>query len=578
MLTDGILAFDGGINPAKIPLVRSTRAAFGLAPNQLSNAVNCVFRDGGASPRPALRFIARIGHVDGGAFAGATMYYPDIGMPQLIFVQGGHVKSLNIGNGEVTDLSEGGATLPAETAHAYFCQAEKWLIIQAGDYVTLPLFYDGATLRQSIGIQTNSPRQEPNQNEIPAAGPMCYHMGRVWYAIGRKYFAGDIVGGPSGTAEEGFRDSVLSVTEAPLCFGGDGFIVPAGAGGGITALTYSHELNTQLGQGKLFVFTPRLVCALSVPVQRSAWVELTRDNVPIQIVIHPRQGSISPNAIVQTNGDLMYYSTDGALRSIILAVRSFEEWADYDLSLPVRTFLTAIPGDLRRFVSAAIFDNRLYLTIEPELVPVGVVFRGLAVLDFYPSTEVLARTDPAWNGFWSGLGVIQLVEDQMTGRLFAVVWNENDECIEVYLVDPTQQRDAVAVGAAIEDHPIWWEAETPAFQFEHPLVPKRLIGGQLMFDRIYGSIDVWVWWRADGDPCWHEWYAATDCFPTGAAYGPGDIPRLVLPQPPVVKAPGREAPAHIGLAFQVKVRVRGWCRLRGVILHTEPFEKHVWQL
>jgi hypothetical protein len=106
---------------------------------------------------------------------------------------------------------------------------------------------------------------------------MVYYQGRIWYAQGRIYTAGDIVGGPSGTLANQFKDSILKVTENPLALGGDGFAVPSTAGD-IRALSYSANLDTSLGQGPLYIFTRRQVYQLSVPVTRADWIAATSNN------------------------------------------------------------------------------------------------------------------------------------------------------------------------------------------------------------------------------------------------------------------------------------------------------------
>src|ERR1035441_3921950 len=89
------------------------------------------------------------------------------------------------------DLTLGNPSLlmPSSQPHAYFAQGEQFLVIQAGDGSTLPLFWDNSLIRRSLGL-TGTPR------ELPAAAAMTYYMGRLWYAYGdlRTYTAGDIVG------------------------------------------------------------------------------------------------------------------------------------------------------------------------------------------------------------------------------------------------------------------------------------------------------------------------------------------------------------------------------------------------
>ena len=267
------------------------------------------------------------------------MYHPTDGNPYVMASIGGHIYKIDPDNADAAiDLSTSpGLVNPSGQLQSYFVQGEQFLVIQAGDYVTLPLFWDGATLRRSVGLSATSglvlvvagfqlnnfivPTQggqtglgfppvlaagdtirmiqsgttssigdfqvtsysvteadmiklDPNQQayttnikvdiyqviapstaELPAAGPMDYYMGRIWYAQGRIYSAGDTVGNQaSGTLAYNFTDAILKVTENPLAIGGDGFAVQASSGN-ITALKHPANLNTQLGQGQLLAFT-----------------------------------------------------------------------------------------------------------------------------------------------------------------------------------------------------------------------------------------------------------------------------------------------------------------------------------
>ena len=108
----------------------------------------------------------------------------------------------------------------------------------------------------------------PPTAEIPAAGPMVYYQGRLWYAIDRIVSAGDIVGDQSsGTLAYEFRDAILKVTENPLAIGGDGFAVPTNAGS-IRGLAFVATQDTALGQGNLIVATRKSLFSLFVGSSR----------------------------------------------------------------------------------------------------------------------------------------------------------------------------------------------------------------------------------------------------------------------------------------------------------------------
>ncbi len=280
---------------------------------------NCTCRGGGLSQR--LGYQQLVGMIPGakGLFQGAFLYEPLGANPYLILSIGGVIwKVLVEAPYTITNLSaQFNLFNPSSVPKAFFAQGESFLVIQAGDYVTLPLFWDGTTLVRSRGLPPPPPAPTvfamtqtagwttpdvgqtvvvdlsapypgavgdngywalqsnnfvigqfvvtakggntvtlqtvssqyvgsfngvypgltniytftliavpPPTPQLPAAGPMVYYQGRLWYAIGRIFTAGDIVGGPSGTLAYNFKDSILMVTENPLAIGGDGFAVP----------------------------------------------------------------------------------------------------------------------------------------------------------------------------------------------------------------------------------------------------------------------------------------------------------------------------------------------------------------
>lgn len=91
-------------------------------------------------------------------YQNGILFTPANGTPYDIMVIGGHVLKVDpdFGSG-VIDLSEVWNLYLPVTPKCYFCQAETFLIIQAGDYNaasgtgTLPLFWDGSTLYRSNG-------------------------------------------------------------------------------------------------------------------------------------------------------------------------------------------------------------------------------------------------------------------------------------------------------------------------------------------------------------------------------------------------------------------------------------------
>ena len=237
---DGSLDFSGGVNSYVTPTIQSDRHPHGLKRNELAWLDNATVRGGGITQRTGWKNNGAI-KCQLGWYQGSYMYSPlDTEFPYLITSIAGRLYKIDVDNpGAAIEITAGFPLQadPAKPEIAYFVQAEQFLVIQPGDYgtpgpiipgvtdpngLTLPMFWDGTSLRRSIGVNTAVATGTPHASELPAAGPMDYYMGRIWYAQGRIYSAGDIVGGPSGSILPSHVDSILNVTENPLAVGGDG--------------------------------------------------------------------------------------------------------------------------------------------------------------------------------------------------------------------------------------------------------------------------------------------------------------------------------------------------------------------
>lgn len=149
---DGTLDFSGGVNSLAVTTLASQLAVGGLKRNESSWLINYTARDGGLTQRGGWIRVGQVATAEG-LFQGKTVYNPVGEFPYEIWMVSGHVLKVTLDDFTVTDLSEQfGLFNPATEPYSYFVQAEEFLVIQAGDNVTLPLFWDGATLRRSNGI------------------------------------------------------------------------------------------------------------------------------------------------------------------------------------------------------------------------------------------------------------------------------------------------------------------------------------------------------------------------------------------------------------------------------------------
>ncbi len=690
---DGTLDFSQGVDSHLVTTMQSDFNPNGLPRNMLAWLVNGTIRNGGISPRGGWQPLGTLiasGKV--GFYQGGFLYQPLSGYPYPMWMMNGHLyMAPNVDSLAVTDLSaQFNLTMPANIQQMYLEQAEQFLIVQAGDYVTLPLFWDGTTLVRSRGIispnnipaaanggvttggytsisdltspvnvnlfnagavytfnlsepatltlgqyiyvfgendpsnitsnslallvnanngggssftatvynafgyylqgsytipvgieffeqgngtVTPTPSDNSTYNQLPASGPMCYYMGRLWYdQNGRKVTAGDIVGNQaSGSAAYNYTDSVLYVTENPLAVGGDGFTIPSQAGN-LRALAYAANLNTQLGQGLLYLFTREQIYALQVPVTRSDWEGANTSNQPLMFCIQVSTGSTSDRCVVAVNQDLIFQTFQPSIQSLQAIIRNSTQWGNVPISVNVQRAIANNDRTLLWAASGIYFDNRVIQTAAPTMGTYGVTHPLLVPLNFDAISTLNASLPPAWEGVLSGLDILQLFEGDYGGldRAFALVISRVDQSLQLWELTTNNQRDN-------GDNRIEWVVEFPAFTWGRELELKELVSLELWLDNIYGTVEMTLDYRPDSDACWYQWHAWKVCAaragetipatPYPTTLGAGYKSTITLPHPPQQCNAWTGRPAFIGYQFQPRLTIKGTCRVRGIFLH-----------
>lgn len=590
-LVDGSFDWANGVDSSKTSTVQGPANPNGLPRTMLAWLNSGTVRDGCIGPRYGWTRLARV-H-DGSAYYQVGYLYEQLlGNPYLMLSIGGFIYQVRVDTDnsvhQITNSSSvdgRGQSLvnPSKQLHGYMVQGEQFLVIQAGDWQvnqagTNPMWWDGNGMTRSYGL--NSPG---NPVELPPALSMVYYQDRIWYSNNNVYTAGDIVGGPSGTSAYKFTDSILRVTENPLAIGGDGFRIPSNAGT-IIGMSYPAVIDTTLGQGDLYVFTRKKVYGLQVPISRNDWIAANNNNMPRQYVAVQRYGAVSDRSITPVNADLFYASPEPGIRSLAAATRYYDQPGNVAISQNIQRALNFTTPQLMNASTGINFDNRLLMGILPVQTPVGTAYQGLAALNFDLISTIQEKHPPSWEGIFEGFDVLQLFEGDFGGipRAFAVVHNRSDHWIEVWELTTTARQDS---GSSLSR--VQWQFETPAFNFALERDLKELDGGELWIDRISGTVEMTVEFRTDADACWNPWVqvqfcaAATTCetvtnpicYPT-QPFCEGQKFPLGLPKP---KSPGcmemNQRPATVGYQFQLRVTIKGFCRIRGIILYALP-KKH----
>ena len=590
VIADGSFDFAGGVNSDAVTTVRSEIVRHGLRRDQLAWLANGTVRGGAISPRPG--YLKVFNFLPAGLFQGGIMFEPIVDNdPYLIVSISGHIyKAFLTPPFAVTDLSaKFGLFNPPTIAQAYFAQGNGFVVIQAGDGVTKPLFYNdyyGDSLRRSNGLTGIT--VGPLISELPAAFAMQFYQGRFWYSAGRQYTAGDIEGNQfSGTLPFQFNDSILRVTENPLAFGGDGFQVPSQAGS-IRALAYTANIDTALGQGPLYIFTRKQIYALQVPVTRADWIAANSQNQPLQTVSQINSGSVGEDCIVHVNGDLFYQGLEPSIRSFAIANRWYGQWGNVPISNNENRILQFNDRSVLRRASGISFENRLLEGALPKQTASGVVTPALLPLDFDTISTLDEREPPAWEGHWEGLDILKTWTGDFGGRdrAFALVVSRQDSSLDVYEISDFARFDSNDFGP---DERIEWYAEFPAMTWGMEFELKKLRGGEIWIDRVFGTVDMTVQYRPDAQTCWIDWFPTSFCSAkncledvnTPCAYpvdfGEGYKFPITLPEPPAVCQPGQKRPSNIGYQFQMRVNMKGFCRIRAFILYAEKKDKSIYE-
>lgn len=580
-ITDAQLDWGGGIDSNVVTTIATEANPTGLKRNQLAWLINATVRDGGITQRAGWNLLMTI--ADGSSiYQGGYMYDPDFADPYLVVSIGGRILAVTLsGTLGVADLSATfGLTNPTDQVQSFFAQGEQFLVIQAGDYgqvpvPTLPLFWDGAKLTRSAGITNPAVAPgTPGVNGLPAATAMIYYQGRMWYAQGRTYGAGDIVKGGSGTAAYRFNDAILNVTENPLVVGGDNFAVPSSAGN-VRALNYTANIDTSLGQGPLYIFTRKQIFSLVVPISRASWIATTASNPPQQTVAQRTNGSVNDRSVIPVNGDLFYQSLEPAIRSLIAAVRYYAQWANTPVSSNVNRVISQNNRALLRFASGISFNNRMVQTALPRVTAQGVVHDQLLVLDFQPVSSFNRNSVPVWEGSWEGLEVMQMFTGDFGGRerAFAIVRSTlaaTNGHIQVWEFTDLERFDLNSGGQSR----VTWQIEFPAYTCNNAEMQKQLETCKYWFDKIFGIVDITVEFRPDSDSCWHFWTQFRLCEARNNAdfgqvtypvkeFCAGDAVPVTLPKPPATDCSLSNArPIIFGYQFQIRMTIKGFCRVR----------------
>jgi hypothetical protein len=379
----------------------------------------------------------------------------------------------------------------------FMFQAENYGIVLGGQEATL--IWDGKTLRKSA------------LNEVPSGFLGAYGWGRIWITRPdrRTFVAGDIVFGPSGTPQNGFRDAILKFTENDFLNEGGSFGVPYNAGP-ITTMQFLATQDTSLGTGVLLVGTTNMVFSVNAPVDRTTWKNL---QYPIQTIALIDYGPLSPRGSIPINGDMWYRSEDG-IRSFIVARRLFGNWGNTPMSREVGPTINLDTPELIFWGSSMLFDNKMFMTVSPEAdFNQQVTHQGLVIMNFDLVSDLSGKQAPAWEGFYTGLNILLLTKCRINGNERGFIFAQGSD-IELWEINP----DGMGLADQFTNNsniltntPIACQIQTRAEDYGYPLELKRLIMAEIYLEDIADTVVFTISYKPDQYCSWIPWKSFTVC-------------------------------------------------------------------
>lgn len=408
--------------------------------------------------------------------------------------------------------------------------------------------------------------------ELPAGRMGAYIMQRNVMSLvdGLSFIVGDIVGAPSGTPVNNYRDSVLKTTENDFLAGGGTFRVPT-AGNIINSITATANLDTAYGQGMGQIGTDTGMWGLNLPTDRTEWASLTNPLLPASMLGY---GPMAQLSTILSNSDVIFRYNEG-IGSLKFARREFNDdmGGNTPISREMERLIALDEKTLLPFGSAITFDNRLLMTLAPTAGSQGVYHVGLTALNFDLISNLRGKAPPIYDGAWSGLNTLQLITGNFsgTGRSYVFGYHQTNNKIELYEILTT------TIGGYDNGvTPIQWNFETPIIfrpeERDESEIYVRLTNGQMSVRDVVGTVRFRILYRPENYPCWIDWIRFSICADTTVENGqPGYRTSLGFGEPSSEPCEtGNNRPMRVGKYFQVRVEVEGSCKIMSMDFESVP--------
>ena len=377
---------------------------------------------------------------------------------------------------------------------AYQVQADRFLLTQDGE--SKCIIYDGVTARRAA------------KDEIPVGTIMTYGMGRIVLIMPNKkdILFGDLYGSHAGLPP---GDAVLKFTETTFLSEGGAASLPFTMGH-IKAAWFYPQQDTSTGQGELIVAGEKGMASFFLSLAREQWKTSAFQRMALLDI-----GARGHRAFTPFNGDVWFRSGDG-WRAYRQARAEAKGWFQLPLSTEVGKFVNSETQSLLEYGSSIRFNNRLITTATPIPNQGRPYHNGLLSLDFDVLSSFGQAKMPSWDGHWSGLKVLQLVEGIFEGqhRAFAFAIDA-DGLNALYELTQDEVEDS--------DGPVTSWVVPRTFNFNAPFNETKSIDQDLWIEGVKRNTSVFVYLKPDRFPKWLPWNSATNIQDIEPITGADDI-------------------------------------------------------
>jgi len=456
---DGFMALQMGMNAALNPAY--------LPESQYAKGINVDVRGGLIRTRSGFRQVAQL---PDGIFNGAGRWSLNSGDRIVVGIQGDlHVLSADTG-AVVFTLS--GAL--SETHAYYFCQADRFLIVQDGESTPVILQYDD-----------NAYSQVTEDVSIPIGYMMTYAHGRLHMVPkfvpstttdGRPYIISGDICEPDNPA------TCLQFTEVEYLSEGGAHGLPNELGfiGGIAPL---RNAQTGTGVGGTIVLAKNGSCGFDFSIPRAQW-----KSQALSQVLFFGGGTVSPRSVINLNNDLLYRGFDGirTLRHTASQAGGGGALSNVPVAMEMVPYMDTGAENLYNAAMAG-FDNQILLTTQFT----GAGYQALVSWDTAAGYFIGASGPGAYNGIWTGAQFTQVLSAfrNNTESLFAFT-NSN----RMYILDPYDRKD--------EGSEIHSRIETRIYPFGDFLTRKKLMYAEMWLTGISRQVKVRMHYKPFGYPKW----------------------------------------------------------------------------